>query len=105
MKCPFVQPLAVCRAYFMGVDSKNVLSMGRELRISAGPHRIAVGCMYYPGTPIFGGRHPEIVRHLYEGTIGHATTYYVRGEMKDGVCKAWLADTMDGGPIPTLMEL
>src|SRR6266851_3334292 len=34
-----------------------------------------------------------IERHLFQGTIGPATTYYVRGEMKDGVCKAWIAET------------
>src|SRR6202011_1441557 len=77
LTCPFVQPLAVCRAYLMGVDNRNVLSMGRQNRMSTGPHRIAVGCMSYPGTPIFGG-HPVIERHLFEGTIGPATIYYVR---------------------------
>jgi hypothetical protein len=60
--------------------------------------------MSYPGTPIFGG-HPVIERHLFEGTIGPATTYYVRGEMKDGVCKAWIADAPDGAPVSSLAEI
>lgn len=104
LTCPFVQPLAVCRVYLMGVDNRNILSTGRQNRISAGPHRIAVGCTYYPGIPIFGG-HPVIERHLFEGTIGPATIYYVRGEMKYGNCKAWIADSPDGGPVPSLTEI
>jgi hypothetical protein len=104
LTCPFVRPLVVCRAYLMGVDNRNVLSMGQQNRINAGSHRIALGCMSYPGTPIFGG-HPVIERHLFEGTIGPAATYYVRGEMKDGVCKAWIADAPDGAPVSSLAEI
>jgi hypothetical protein len=46
-----------------------------------------------------------IERHLFEGTIGPAATYYVRGEMKDAACKAWIEGAPDGAPVSSLAEI
>ncbi|HTD11933.1 MAG TPA: hypothetical protein VK676_07690 [Steroidobacteraceae bacterium] len=115
MRCHFDTSL-VCGAVLSAVDGKFVAPLHHQHRLTPGPHQIRLRCLHWHGTALAAGTvfvlAPGVVVdpqatggfqtdwHLLQGTVEPGKTYYVRGALEADACKAWIADSPDGVPLP-----
>ena len=89
---------SVCSAYISLVEEKRYPFNSHDRKVVAGSRRLRLVCMYWTGGPMIFGKMDAVGREL-QLNLEPAKTYLVRGEMADGTCSVWLADSADGKPL------